>query len=173
MFTVITGLIYEDQSMTEMTANKEQRKDNDKRGCDVHMAQGMTVMTWGVKFTGHEAWQWWHDLWSSQGTRLNHDMHQWTLNVTYSECSMWVMKNVWTSSPWFTTDLMCQLDVLGHDGDLLCMDGHQIHILKQSHKVGFSCLLQCSHCSDLKVKITLEVSVDFLNQVTKWSMADH
>ncbi len=30
MFTVITGLIYEDQSMTEMTENKEQMKNNDK-----------------------------------------------------------------------------------------------------------------------------------------------
>ena len=55
MLTDITGLVYKDQSITEMTANKEQRKDNDKRGCDVHRAQGMTVMTQGVKFTGHKA----------------------------------------------------------------------------------------------------------------------
>ncbi len=40
MFTVITGLIDEDQSMTEMTENKEQKKDNDKED---------------VVFTGHRA----------------------------------------------------------------------------------------------------------------------
>ncbi len=40
MFTVITGLIYKDQSMTKTTENKEQRKDNDKED---------------VVFTGHRA----------------------------------------------------------------------------------------------------------------------
>ena len=40
MFTVITGLIYKDQSMTEMTENKEQKKDNDKED---------------AVFTGHRA----------------------------------------------------------------------------------------------------------------------
>ncbi len=41
MFTDVTGLIYKDQSMTEMTVNKEQRKDYDKREY--------------VEFTGHKA----------------------------------------------------------------------------------------------------------------------
>ncbi len=48
---------------------------------------------------------------------------------------MWQMsyvsnKNVQMSSPWFTTDTTCQLDVLGHDGDPFCMDGYQVPILK-------------------------------------------
>ncbi len=81
--------------------------------------------------------------------------------------------NVQMSSPWFTTDMMCQLDVLGHDGDPFHVDGHQVHILKQSHKVGFSCLLQCSHCGNLEAKIMLEVSGNFSDQMTKWSMVDH
>ena len=56
-----------------------------KRVCGVHRAQGMTMMTQGVKFTGHKARLWWHNPWSSQGTRLNCDTHQWTLNVTCSK----------------------------------------------------------------------------------------
>ena len=40
MFTVITGLVYEDQSTTEMTENKEQKKDDDKED---------------AVFTGHRA----------------------------------------------------------------------------------------------------------------------
>ena len=40
MFTIITGLIYENQSMTEMTENMEQKKDNDKED---------------AVFTGHRA----------------------------------------------------------------------------------------------------------------------
>ena len=82
-------------------------------------------------------------------------------------------RNVQTSSPWFTMDMTCQLDVLGYDGDPFHIDGHQVHILKQSHKVGLSCLLQCSHYSNLKAKITLEISGYFPDQMTKWSMVDH
>ncbi len=69
--------------------------------------------------------------------------------------------------------MTCQLDVLGHDGDTFCMNGHQVHILKQSHEVSFSCLLQCSHSGDLKAEIVLEVSSNFPNQMTKWCTADH
>ena len=81
--------------------------------------------------------------------------------------------NVQTSSPWFTTDTTYQLDVLGHNGDTFHMNGHQVHVLKQSHEVSFSCLLQCSHCGNLKAEIALEVSSNFLDQTTKWRMADH
>ena len=36
-----------------------------------------------------------------------------------------------------------QLDVLGHDGDTPGMDGTEVGVLKQSHKVCFGSLLEC------------------------------
>ena len=41
----------------------------------------------------------------------------------------------------FTMDASCQLDIFGHDGDSLCMDGTQVGIFKESHQVGFRCFL--------------------------------
>ena len=35
-----------------------------------------------------------------------------------------------------------QLDVLGHDGDLLCMDGTQVGVFEQPHKIGLCCFLK-------------------------------
>ena len=37
----------------------------------------------------------------------------------------------------FTTDASCQVNVFGHDGDSLCMDGTQVGVFKESHQVGF------------------------------------
>ncbi len=119
-----------------------------QRRCSVHRAQGMTVMTRGVKFTGHKA-QPWH-------ASLNIKCHiQQIIHESKNKVQM--------SSPWFTTDMTCQLDVLGHNGDMFHMNGHQVHILKQSHEVSFSCLLQCSHCGNLKAEIMLEVGSNFLD----------
>ena len=33
----------------------------------------------------------------------------------------------------FATDASCQLNVFGHDGDSLCMNGTQVGILKEPH----------------------------------------
>ena len=45
-----------------------------------------------------------------------------------------------------TTNAASQLDVLGHDGDTLGMDGTQVGVLEQANQVGLSCLLQGKHC---------------------------
>ena len=49
----------------------------------------------------------------------------------------------WDISDLFSTDSPGQLDVLGHDGDTPGMDGAEVGILKQSHEVCFSSLLEC------------------------------
>ena len=41
-----------------------------------------------------------------------------------------------------STDATCQLDVFGHDGDTLGVDGAQVGVLKQTHQVGLAGLLQ-------------------------------
>lgn len=40
------------------------------------------------------------------------------------------------------TDTARQLDVFGHDGDTLGVDGAEIGVLKQTHQVGLAGLLQ-------------------------------
>ena len=46
----------------------------------------------------------------------------------------------------FSTDSASELDVLGHDGDSLGVDGAQVGVFKQTNQVGFAGLLE-SHDS--------------------------
>ncbi len=41
-----------------------------------------------------------------------------------------------------STDAASQLDVLGHDGDTLGVDGAQVSVFKQTNQVGFAGFLQ-------------------------------
>ena len=43
------------------------------------------------------------------------------------------------------TDSSGQLDVLGHDGDPLGVDGAEVGVFEQSNQVGFAGLLQSHH----------------------------
>src|SRR5690349_19339309 len=56
-----------------------------------------------------------------------------------------------------STDAACQLDVLGHDGHTLGVDGTQVGVLKQAHQVCLSCLLQGQHCAALEAQVGLEI----------------
>ena len=42
----------------------------------------------------------------------------------------------------FSSDPPGQLDVLGHDGDTLGVDGAQVGVLEQTHEVGLRCFLK-------------------------------
>ena len=50
-----------------------------------------------------------------------------------------------------------ELDVLGHNGDPLSVDGAQVSVLKQPHQVGFASLLQSPHSSWLEPQVCLEI----------------
>merc|ERR1719430_2839511 len=50
----------------------------------------------------------------------------------------------------FPADPPSQLDVLGHDGDPLGMDGAEVSVFKESHKVGLACLLKSHHSRALE-----------------------
>ena len=65
------------------------------------------------------------------------------------------------------TDAACQLDVLRHDGDSLCVDGAQIGVLEQTHQVGLRSLLQSEDGRGLEAEIGLEVLGDFTNEALK------
>ena len=56
-----------------------------------------------------------------------------------------------------STDAASQLNVLGHDGDTLGVNGTQVSVLKESNKVGLSGFLQGKNSRSLETEIRLEV----------------
>ena len=61
----------------------------------------------------------------------------------------------------FTTDAAGELDILGHDGDTLGVDGAQVGVLEQSNQVSLASLLQGHDGRALESEIGLEVLGDF------------
>ena len=70
------------------------------------------------------------------------------------------------------TDSPGQLDVLGHDGDTLGVDGAQVGVLKQSNKVGFAGLLKGSYSRALEPQVGLEVLGNLTNQTLERQLAN-
>lgn len=71
-----------------------------------------------------------------------------------------------------STDPTGELDVLGHDGHSLGMDGAQVGIFKESNQVGLASFLQGSHSGALEAKVSLEVLGDFTNQSLEGQFSD-
>jgi len=65
-----------------------------------------------------------------------------------------------------------QLDIFGHDGDTLGMDGTQVGVLKQSHQVCLAGLLKGSNGSTLEAQIRLEVLGNFSHQTLERQLAN-
>ena len=57
----------------------------------------------------------------------------------------------------FSTDSPGELDVLGHNGDSLGVDGAQVGVLKESDQVGLAGLLEGADGSALETQVGLEV----------------
>lgn len=72
----------------------------------------------------------------------------------------------------FTPDTPGQLDVLGHDGYPLGVDGAQVGVFEQAHQVRLTRLLQSHHSGRLKPQVGLEILRDFTNQTLKWQLPD-
>ena len=77
-----------------------------------------------------------------------------------------------SSSEAFATDASSQLDVLGHDGDSLGVDGAQIGILEKTDHVGLSGLLEGQHCLRLESQIGLDLLGDLTNQSLERKLPD-
>jgi len=69
-------------------------------------------------------------------------------------------------------DAAGQLDVLGHDGDTLGVDGSQVGVLEQAHQVSLCCLLQRQHGAGLEAQVSLEVLGNLTDQALKGQLAD-
>mmetsp|Transcript_5885 Transcript_5885/g.16972 ORF Transcript_5885/g.16972 Transcript_5885/m.16972 type:complete len:164 (+) Transcript_5885:253-744(+) len=65
-----------------------------------------------------------------------------------------------------------KLNVLGHDGDTLSMDGTQVGVLEQAHEVGLSSLLKSEDCGSLETKVSLEVLGDLADEALEWDLTD-
>ena len=75
---------------------------------------------------------------------------------------------IWLSSSPLTTDPPGQLDILGHDGHPLGVDGAKVGVLEQAHQVGLACLLQGHHSRALEPQISLEVLSNLTNEALEW-----
>jgi hypothetical protein len=71
-----------------------------------------------------------------------------------------------------SADTAGQLDVLGHDGHALGMDGAQVGVLEQRSEVGLRGLLQCHDGVGLEAEIRLEVLGDLTDQALEGKLAD-
>ena len=72
----------------------------------------------------------------------------------------------------FTTDPAGQLDVLGHDGDTLGVNGTQVGVFKQTHEVSFAGFLKGHHGRALETQIGLEILSDLTDKTLEGQLAD-
>jgi hypothetical protein len=71
-----------------------------------------------------------------------------------------------------SADAAGELDVLGHDGDALGVDGAQVGVLEETDEVGLAGLLQGHDGRALEAQVGLEVLRDFTHQTLEGQLAD-
>jgi len=70
------------------------------------------------------------------------------------------------------TDSSGKLDVLGHDGDTLGVDGAQVSVLKQANEVSLRSLLQSHDSAGLETQVSLEVLGNLTDKTLEGQLAD-
>merc|ERR1719365_175778 len=65
-----------------------------------------------------------------------------------------------------------QLDILGHNGHPLGMDGTEVGVLKETHQVGLTGLLKGHHSRALEPQVSLEVLSNLTNKTLERKLAD-
>ena len=98
-----------------------------------------------------------------------------------------VLKNTGVYDPWIggrhycprtkrlgalATDAAGQLDVLGHDGDALGVDGAEVGVLEQANQVGLAGLLERQDGGRLEAQVGLEVLGDLADEALERKLAD-
>lgn len=64
----------------------------------------------------------------------------------------------------FSSDTACKLNVLGEDGDPLCVDRAQVRIFKKANKVRLCSFLKRKNSRGLEAEIRFEVLGNFANE---------
>jgi hypothetical protein len=72
----------------------------------------------------------------------------------------------------FTTNASGQLNVLGHDGDMLGVNGAQACILKHANKVSLRSLLEGKHSRALETQVVIEILSNLSYQMLEWRIAN-
>ncbi|CAH3022891.1 unnamed protein product [Porites evermanni] len=72
----------------------------------------------------------------------------------------------------FSSDSAGQLNVLGHDGDALGVDGAQVGVFKQTNKVSLAGLLKSHYSRALESQIGLKILSDFSHKTLEGQLAD-
>ena len=70
------------------------------------------------------------------------------------------------------TDAAGELDVLGHDGDALGVDGAEVGVLEEADEVSLSSLLEREDGGALEAEVGLEVLGDLTDQALERELAD-
>ena len=70
-----------------------------------------------------------------------------------------------------TTNATSKVDVFGHDGDALGMDGAQVGVLEQANQVSLSGLLECHDSGALEAEIGLEILGDLADETLERKLA--
>jgi len=83
-----------------------------------------------------------------------------------------LLKPHWSFLCTLATDPPGQLDVLGHDGDTLGVDGAQVGVLEQPNQVGLAGLLQGTDGSGLEPQVSLEILSNLPDQPLEGQLAD-
>ena len=71
-----------------------------------------------------------------------------------------------------SSDSPRQLDVLGHDGHTLGVDGAQVGVFEQTDQVGFAGFLQGHDSTALETQIGFEILGDFTHQSLEGELSD-
>ena len=71
-----------------------------------------------------------------------------------------------------TADAAGELDVLGHDGDTLGVDGAQVGVLEEADEVGFGGFLERKDGAGLEPEVGLEVLGDLADEALEGELAD-
>jgi histone H3 len=72
----------------------------------------------------------------------------------------------------FTTNASGQLNVLGHDGNTLGVNGAQVCILKHTNKVSLQSLLEGKYSCASETQVTAEILSNLLYQTLEWRLAN-
>jgi hypothetical protein len=101
------------------------------------------------------------------------------LGYLYIEVNLWPLKRpfglgeaVGKDLSTLATDPPGQLDVLGHDGDPLGVDGAEVGVLKEANQVGLAGLLQGHDSRALEPEVGLEVLGNLPDQALEGQLPD-
>ena len=72
----------------------------------------------------------------------------------------------------FAADPASQLDVLGHDGDALGVNGAQVGVFEETDQVGFAGFLKGHDGRALETQISLEILGDLSDETLEGQLPD-